>query len=413
MLNHAIIELENRLFELDKHTYDSIDSLMRKIMRKYDVTAKELHFGFVNKNKRTPDDWIKNQMKNSEPKEELSLVQRIIDETCDCDEEPKNMKGHTSLSKLAQKHNVSPTYLKKQLEMGRKVEMEHTKNRDMATDIALQHLGEIPDYYTRLAQMENQKNESVMVPDMFGNPKYQFIDVIRPDPMLEEKEKRYPKGRRKGDPCWKNYKQVGMKMKSGREVPNCVPVEEETLPTRNGQNMLITVQWRSNIYTMQLFFPKSKIPNKTEIQFEANKIYPNCKLLTYRVAQSQPNMPIIQIQNSKSKNYLLNNGTIGEETLVEKIIKEAKSPAWQRSEGKNPEGGLNKKRIASYRKQNPGSKLSLAVTTDPSKLKKGSKKAKRRASYCARSEGQMEMWPKAARDPNSRLRKARRKWNCR
>ncbi|NCA22225.1 MAG: hypothetical protein EBS86_13930, partial [Crocinitomicaceae bacterium] len=63
------------------------------------------------------------------------------------------------------------------------------------------------------------------------------------------------------------------------------------------------------------------------------------------------------------------------------------SPAWQRKEGKNPKGGLNKKGIASYRREHPGSKLSLAVTTKPSKLKKGSKKWKRRKSFCARMSG--------------------------
>jgi hypothetical protein len=90
----------------------------------------------------------------------------------------------------------------------------------------------------------------------------------------------------------------------------------------------------------------------------------------------------------------------------------AKTPAWTRSEGKDPKGGLNKKGVASYRKANPGSKLKMAVTTPPSKLKAGSKPAKRRASFCARSAGQMSKFPKAAKDPNSRLRLARAKWNC-
>jgi len=49
--------------------------------------------------------------------------------------------------------------------------------------------------------------------------------------------------------------------------------------------------------------------------------------------------------------------------------------AWQRKEGKNPEGGLNAKGIAAYRRENPGSKLQMAVTTKPSKLKAGSKAA--------------------------------------
>jgi len=49
-----------------------------------------------------------------------------------------------------------------------------------------------------------------------------------------------------------------------------------------------------------------------------------------------------------------------------------KTPAWTRKEGKSASGGLNKKGVASYRKANPGSKLKMAVTTPPSKLKPGS-----------------------------------------
>ena len=96
------------------------------------------------------------------------------------------------------------------------------------------------------------------------------------------------------------------------------------------------------------------------------------------------------------------------------IMDEAKSPAWQRSEGKNPEGGLNKKGVMSYRKANPGSKLQTAVTTKPSKLKKGSKKAKRRLSFCRRMKGMKNKLTsaKTARDPNSRINKSLRKWNC-
>ncbi len=74
--------------------------------------------------------------------------------------------------------------------------------------------------------------------------------------------------------------------------------------------------------------------------------------------------------------------------------------------------GMTKKGVEAYRRRNPGSKLQTAVTTKPSKLKKGSKAANRRKSYCARSAGQMKKFPKAAKDPNSRLRQARRRWNC-
>ena len=90
----------------------------------------------------------------------------------------------------------------------------------------------------------------------------------------------------------------------------------------------------------------------------------------------------------------------------------AKTPAWQRKEGKSKSGGLNRKGVASYRAANPGSKLKTAVTTKPSKLKKGSKAAKRRKSYCARSAVQMKKFPKAAIDHNSRQRHARRREKC-
>ena len=70
---------------------------------------------------------------------------------------------------------------------------------------------------------------------------------------------------------------------------------------------------------------------------------------------------------------------------------------------------MTAKGVAAYRRRNPGSKLKTAVT---GKVKKGSKDAKRRKSYCARSAGQMKKFPKAAKDPNSRLRQARRRWKC-
>jgi hypothetical protein len=70
--------------------------------------------------------------------------------------------------------------------------------------------------------------------------------------------------------------------------------------------------------------------------------------------------------------------------------------------------GMTKAGVSRYRRENPGSKLSTAVTED----KPTGRRATRRKSYCARSAGQMKMFPKAAKDPNSRLRQARRRWKC-
>ena len=70
--------------------------------------------------------------------------------------------------------------------------------------------------------------------------------------------------------------------------------------------------------------------------------------------------------------------------------------------------GMTKKGVAAYRRANPGSNLKTAVTED----KPSPARAKRRKSFCARSAGQMKQFPEAAKDPNSRLRQARRRWKC-
>ena len=70
--------------------------------------------------------------------------------------------------------------------------------------------------------------------------------------------------------------------------------------------------------------------------------------------------------------------------------------------------GMTEAGVKAYRKANPGSKLQTAVTES----KPTGKRAARRKAFCARSAGQMKKFPKAAKDPNSRLRQARRRWKC-
>jgi hypothetical protein len=79
-----------------------------------------------------------------------------------------------------------------------------------------------------------------------------------------------------------------------------------------------------------------------------------------------------------------------------------KTPAWTRAEGKNPEGGLNAKGRASYHAETGGTLKPPSKDTDNPRHK----------SFCARSAGQMKQFPGAAKDPDSRLRKARRAWGC-
>jgi hypothetical protein len=75
--------------------------------------------------------------------------------------------------------------------------------------------------------------------------------------------------------------------------------------------------------------------------------------------------------------------------------------AWSRKEGQNPHGGLNERGRESYNREHGAHLKAPQPEGGP-----------RRDSFCARSAGQMKMWPGAAHDPNSRLRKARRAWNC-
>ena len=85
--------------------------------------------------------------------------------------------------------------------------------------------------------------------------------------------------------------------------------------------------------------------------------------------------------------------------------------AWTRKAGKSPSGGLNAKGRASYRAANPGSKLAAPVTESNPK----GKRAGRRKSFCSRMCGMKakRTGSKGKRDPNSRINKSLRKWNCR
>ena len=176
--------------------------------------------------------------------------------------------------------------------------------------------------------------------------------------------------------CWKGYKAVGMKKKSGKLVPNCVPKEEYTGSEKVSSN-----------------------PDDPSSRFDGTA----SGAAVY--AKDTPGQSPLPHHKDKSKL-----------SIIKKVVKEAleeldEVAAWQRKEGKNPSGGLNKKGIASYRREHPGSKLSMAVTTPPSKLKPGSKAANRRKSFCARMGG-MKGPMKDEHGKPTRKALSLRKWNC-
>ncbi len=95
-------------------------------------------------------------------------------------------------------------------------------------------------------------------------------------------------------------------------------------------------------------------------------------------------------------------------------INEIITEDWQKVNKRDKTDGMSRKAVKAYRRENPGSKLKTAVTTKPSKLKKGSKAAKRRKSFCSRMRGMKKARAsaKTRRDPNSPINKALRRWNC-
>ena len=201
-----------------------------------------------------------------------------------------------------------------------------------------------------------------------------------------------PTGKLK-DACWTGYTAVGMKMKGGKKVPNCVPEEvelhETTKIVNDGGVMNVHHNGQHTGNIMKSFSDK-KTP--------------------YKAYSKHWDMKNSHKSKKDAVDWLVqtHNTAIKEETELDETA------AWQRSAGKDPKGGLNRKGIASYRREHPGSTLSMAVTTKPSKLKKGSKAANRRKSFCARMSGMKKRLTsaKTAHDPNSRINKSLRKWNC-
>ena len=236
--------------------------------------------------------------------------------------------------------------------------------------------------------------------------------------------------------CWQGYTQKGMKKKGDKMVPNCVPVNEKVERYNElGQTIAVTLRWRGKIYFLQMFFPTVRFPNRNEVQTQVNKIYPDAVVMLAVPASVDPTKPTIRVaeesdaleksaMNSKHRNP---KGTpqkprggdkrpmaedacpvCGEDPCqcLEATIEED----WQKVNRKDKTDGLSQKAVDAYRRENPGSKLQTAVT----EKKPSGKRAKRRKSFCSRMKGMKKRLTSAetARDPDSRINKALRRWNC-
>jgi hypothetical protein len=213
--------------------------------------------------------------------------------------------------------------------------------------------------------------------------------------------------------CWKGYHAVGTKVKNGRTVPNCVPVVEQGWESTHAQNPPETssvpkkpkfLKLKPTIAANFKQGVRQTVPEAAEVWDKPNPVKNHSKLSASDKARAKARAQAA----GRSYPNMVDNiwAARNEQTDIDEA-----SPAWARKEGKNPTGGLNQKGIASYRREHPGSKLSMAVTTPPSKLDPDSKAAKRRKSFCARMGGSKGPMKKPNGEP-TRKALALRKWNC-
>ena len=189
--------------------------------------------------------------------------------------------------------------------------------------------------------------------------------------------------------CWDGYQQQGMKNKGGRQVPNCVPKEsiEETYMEQNQDEL-------------------ARILELGGVQQDQN--------LVEEFDLIESIIEGIAAQNGvDAETVWADLESLTEDELYAFAVTSQLNEDWQKANKKDKTDGMSQKAVNAYRRENPGSKLKTAVTTKPSKLKKGGKASKRRKSYCSRSRGQMKMHSiSCAKTPDKAICKARRRWNC-
>jgi hypothetical protein len=190
--------------------------------------------------------------------------------------------------------------------------------------------------------------------------------------------------------CWKGYHKEGNKELFGKRVPNCVKNEDKEMNMDELSRILelgtgLSMEARAELHE-EFDLIESIIDTIAQHNgVDSDAVWADLESLT------------------EDELYVF---AVTSQPIME-------SEAWQKANNRDHTSGMSQKAVNSYRREHPGSKLQTAVTTKPSKLKKGSKASKRRKSYCSRSRGQMKMHNiSCAETPDKAICKARRRWNC-
>jgi hypothetical protein len=241
--------------------------------------------------------------------------------------------------------------------------------------------------------------------------------------------------------CWDGYKQEGMKKKGKKIVPNCVPVKEEQTMIRycpkcqkdetrdeckygpkywdmfSIPSTLTTNQLKYNIATVHPGnFPESYDHEYSMARSELSTIIKAAKRLRKKMKGEGNIEAWVQSKITKAADYIdaaadyVDSGEMKTEEYSNWREDFGLSEDWQKVNRQDKTDGLSQKAVNAYRRENPGSKLQTAVTE---KNPKG-KRADRRSNFCSRMSGMKDKLTsaKTARDPDSRINKALRRWNC-
>jgi len=129
----------------------------------------------------------------------------------------------------------------------------------------------------------------------------------------------------------KEFRDASMSLRKHRERFGDLAKEEVTIDERvrleadNGNLLMVVAAWKGKSYQLTMFFPQPSMPTREEVESEIQKVYPGSRLMSYRITRRGEGQPIMQVVNSHSKNYLLNNGNIGEEVEITEDKREEKA----------------------------------------------------------------------------------------
>jgi len=221
--------------------------------------------------------------------------------------------------------------------------------------------------------------------DDFKAMNYEFIDLIKPEPLNNEQID-------EGQKCWKGYEKKGTKKMFGKTYNNCVKKEGYAPGDVDQKVGAVT-----SIPKSEQDAAKARILAKTKAKMK--------KGVSEGKSDGDPCWDTHKQVGMKKKNGRMVPNCVPKEEFSDWRSELDEGAAWTKKSGKNSSGGLNEKGRKSYERENPGSDLKA-----PSK-KKGNK---RRASFCARMKGMKKKLTsaKTARDPDSRINKSLRAWNC-